>query len=380
MPFPATSGAQKRTLRLLEAMQSAGVTPHLLTFDGDPEGASPALRERGWAVEALSPPTPTIAQRAHQHLARRPGPYLPAARERLEALRPSSPAFVQVEHAIAAGYRPHHPSPRSVLSLHNVDSDLLRSTARGRRPLTPAWARDWNLVQAMRTVERREARLADAVLCVSDADAEHFERLGGAVLVVPNGVDDEILAIPPELPDGEAVLFFGQLDYEPNRHGLSRLLREVWPRVHASRPAARLRVVGPGMPPELLRLASQTAGVGVIGVVPDVAVELAAARAVVVPIWQGGGTRRKALEALAAARPVVGTSFGMSGVGFTDRFHGLLADGPSGLAAALERVLEDARLSRELAAEGRRLAAEYRWSRVTAPARDLYARLDAEAG
>jgi glycosyltransferase involved in cell wall biosynthesis len=313
--------------------------------------------------------------RVRQQLARRPSPYVLAACARLEALRARPPAFVQVEHAMAAYYRPHHPSPRSVLSLHNVDSELLRSTARGRRPLTPAWAREWNLVQAMRTVERREARLADAVLCVSDADASHFERLGAVVLVVPNGVDDDFLAVPAELPAGEEVLFFGQLDYEPNRHGLGRLLREIWPRVRAARPAARLRAIGPGMPPELHQLALRTPGVTVVGVVPDVAVELAGARAVIVPIWQGGGTRLKALEALAAARPVVGTSFGMSGVGFRDRVHGLLADDPGALAAALERVLADGALSLELATAGRRLAAEYRWTRVTAPARELYARL-----
>ena len=249
MPWPVTSGAQKRTLRLLEAMQSAGVMPHLLTFDGDPDGGAAALEERGWAVDALSPRRPTLEQRVRQQVARRPSPVVPAVRARLEALRPSPPAFVQVEHAMAAYYRSSHPSPRSVLSLHNVDSELLRSTARERRPLTREWLRDWNLVQAMRTVERREAPLADAVLCVSDGDAEHLERLGATVLVVPNGVDDDFLAVPEALPPGEQVLFFGQLDYEPNRHGLGRLLRDLWPRLHAARPAARLRAVGPGMPP-----------------------------------------------------------------------------------------------------------------------------------
>jgi glycosyltransferase involved in cell wall biosynthesis len=375
MPWPVTSGAQKRTLRLLEAMQSAGVAPHLLTFDGDPDGAAAELEHRGWQVDVLPPPQPTFEQRLRQHLARLPSPYVPGVRARLKALRRSPPAFVQVEHAMTSYYWSDHPSPRSVLSLHNVDSELLRSTAAGRRPLSWEWVRDWNMVQAMRAVERRAASLADAVLCVSDSDAAHFERLGAEVLVVPNGVDDDLLAIPPELPPGECVLFFGQLDYAPNRHGLRCLLEDVWPRLRALRPAARLRTVGPGMPPELERLAVETAGVEVVGVVPDLAVELAGARAVIVPIWQGGGTRLKALEALAAARPVVGTGFGMSGIGFRDGVHGLLANDAAGLGSALARVLEDDALSLQMATEGRRLAEGYRWTTVTAPARELYARL-----
>ena len=44
-------------------------------------------------------------------------------------------------------------------------------------------------------------------------------------------------------------------------------------------------------------------GVEVLGLVADLPGALAAARAVVVPIWEGGGTRLKVLEALAAGGP-----------------------------------------------------------------------------
>ena len=76
-------------------------------------------------------------------------------------------------------------------------------------------------------------------------------------------------------------------------------------------------------------------GVEVLGLVADLPGALAAARAVVVPIWEGGGTRLKVLEALAAGRAVVATSLGASGVGFRDGRHGLLGEHPAELAAAL---------------------------------------------
>ena len=69
-------------------------------------------------------------------------------------------------------------------------------------------------------------------------------------------------------------------------------------------------------------------GVDVLGLVADLPATLAAARVVVVPIWEGGGTRLKVLEALAAGRAVVSTALGASGIGFQDGRHGLLAETP----------------------------------------------------
>jgi glycosyltransferase involved in cell wall biosynthesis len=92
-----------------------------------------------------------------------------------------------------------------------------------------------------------------------------------------------------------------------------------------------------------------------------------------VPLWQGGGTRLKVLEALARSRPVVATPLGATGIGFRDGEHGLLAPDPAGLADAALAVLGDPALAARLAADGRRLAERFRWSAVTEPARALFA-------
>jgi glycosyltransferase involved in cell wall biosynthesis len=93
---------------------------------------------------------------------------------------------------------------------------------------------------------------------------------------------------------------------------------------------------------------------------------------VVVPLWQGGGTRLKALESLAAARPVVGTPLGVEGIAFEQGVHGLVGDAPAELARGCVELLGDPERSRALSTAGRRLAEGYRWERVTAPAEELY--------
>lgn len=373
LPWPPTGGAEKRTLRLLEAMDRAGATPHVLTADASVE-AGAALRGRGWTVELAAAPPPSLSDRVRQHAGRRPSPYLPDVARRLRASATAPPAFVQIEHVMAGYYFDAHPSAPVVLSTHNVDSEMLETIARDRRPLSTAWARDWNRSLATASTERRTARRADAVLCVSEHDAEHFARLGARTVLVPNGVDDEVFAVGEPPPGREDVLFFGRLDYPPNDHGLRRFLDEVWPLVAAERPAARLRVVGAGLGGTASAAVSRSPRAEAVGMVPDILEELAGCSVVVVPIWQGGGTRLKVLEALGAGRPIVGTALGVSGIGVKAGVHAYVAEGPRDFAAATTRLLEDAPAARRLAANGRALAEGYRWSVTTAPASELYAR------
>jgi glycosyltransferase involved in cell wall biosynthesis len=78
------------------------------------------------------------------------------------------------------------------------------------------------------------------------------------------------------------------------------------------------------------------------------------------------------LESMAAARPIAGTPLGVSGVGFEHGRHGLVADSPADLAAALVALLSDRDRAARLAAEARGLAERYRWEAVTEPAERLY--------
>jgi polysaccharide biosynthesis protein PslH len=213
------------------------------------------------------------------------------------------------------------------------------------------------------------------VLCVSAEDLDRFGPITRRGLLVPNGVDEGLFDIDASLPDDELVLFVGKYDYEPNRLGASRFLRDGWPLVAGRRPAARLRLVGAAMPAELERLVREAERVEAVGEVGDMFAELSSAAVSVVPIWHGGGTRLKVLEALAAARPVVGTPLGVSGIGFVGGRDGLVGESPLELGEAVSALLSDRDLASRLAGAGRRLAQPYRWSLATAPAERLYREL-----
>jgi glycosyltransferase involved in cell wall biosynthesis len=96
------------------------------------------------------------------------------------------------------------------------------------------------------------------------------------------------------------------------------------------------------------------------------------ARVALVPLRIGSGSRLKALEAMAAGRPVVGTTIGLGGLAYQAGTHALVADDPAGLAEATVRLLRDDALAERLAAAARTLVEDrYRWDRIGEDFADL---------
>jgi glycosyltransferase involved in cell wall biosynthesis len=374
IPWPPVDGGRKRSMRLLEAAERVDLIPHLLTADHANREGPEVLRGRGWTVEVLPEPPSDPRARLRQQLRRLPSPYQPAVAARLRELVAAAPTMVLVEHTQSAYYEDALTGVPWILSVHNVDSQMMRTVAESRRPFTADWLRAWNRWHTLRSVERRAGAAAGAVLCVSENDRRTFAALNRRVVLSPNGIDDAFFGAARE-PDAAApprVLFFGQLDYEPNALGIDRFLREGWPALRRLRPDARLRLVGAGASAELLALAERTPGVEPVGFVDSLLGEMAASDVLVVPIWAGGGTRLKVLEAMAAAVPIVGTGLGVEGIGFEDDVHGLIRDTPDALAAGVAELLGDPARAARLAASGKVLAEDFRWSRVVRPAEALF--------
>jgi glycosyltransferase involved in cell wall biosynthesis len=74
----------------------------------------------------------------------------------------------------------------------------------------------------------------------------------------------------------------------------------------------------------------------------------------------------KALEALAAGRPVVGTTIGLEGLDLRPGVEALVADSPPAFAAALLEVLGDDDRAAALAAAGRNAAERFAWPAIGA--------------
>jgi polysaccharide biosynthesis protein PslH len=109
-----------------------------------------------------------------------------------------------------------------------------------------------------------------------------------------------------------------------------------------------------------------------LGFVADLPELLLRCRLVLVPLWHGGGTRLKVLEALASARPIVATPLGVEQIGVVHERHAVLAQSPAALADEAVKLMADPERSMALSREGRKLAEAFRWDRALAGAEELY--------
>lgn len=109
----------------------------------------------------------------------------------------------------------------------------------------------------------------------------------------------------------KTILYVGTSGYAPNYDGVVRFLEKCWPAIAAVHPDARFRIVGSDW--DRLGALAETPGVELAGFCKDLAPEYEKAAFCVAPVYYGGGTKIKVIEALAFHRAVVATAHAAHG-------------------------------------------------------------------
>ncbi len=340
-PHPRDNGARIRTYNLLSGLASSFDTV-FVTFEHDPQ--SPDGASAGNQLERLLPDVAVVtvpgagprkrasqaASLLHQEswsLGRyRTAAFTAALGDAVASHRPSIIHFDDPGVALV----PPFPDVLNVYCAHNVERTILRLEAQVGSPMR----RVFNHLEAVKVTreERRIWRRMDLCLAVSAVDGSAMTA-GGArrVELCPNGVDPvERLPLRPLRRDEPLrLLFVGAGNYAPYERGLAWMVREVLPGIQ-SQIRVEFDVVGA---PPARPVASE--GVRYVGRVPSVKPYYDAAHVVVVPVFEGSGTRLKIIEAAAFGRPVVSTRLGAEGLPLEVDAHYLAADDAEGFAAAV---------------------------------------------
>ena len=187
---------------------------------------------------------------------------------------------------------------------------------------------------------------------VNPLDMTRFPVRSGSLL--PN-VAGAPLSVSPHTGSHPArVLMVGKFGYEPNAEAADFFIRDVLPSLRAAAPGTRFRMVGQCPAPAAARWCAVD-GVEVAGFVDDLAAEYAQASVVVAPVFSGGGTQIKVLEALAHGCGTVVSGFAAAGFApnLRDDEHMLIARDPDAWVARCLQLIHSPAQADRLGRAGR---------------------------
>lgn len=373
-PLPADTGARMRNAALVRALGEVHEVDVLGFGRPSPQSALPGAR----LVRFHNPPRERGRATRLRHAAVERWPDM--------AMRLWSPDFarlidhhaydvVQAEGIEMARYLAAAPRDKRVYDAHNAEFLFQRRFAE----LAPSLAGSiysrlqWHRLEAF---ERAIVRASRFSLAVSMHDANQLRALAGPlanVHVVPNAID--VAAYPFSEPRCTTsagrlleVAFVGKLDFRPNAEAVRWFIECVLPSIDA-----RLFAVGAAPPSWLVRAGQQTDRIAVTGYVADERPYLRRCDALVLPMRYGGGSRLKALVALASGLPIVSTALGMEGIDAEPDVHFLQAHSTAEWVAALRRLSDEPELRTRLACAGRRLVQDhYDWTAIRPRVREVY--------
>jgi len=238
--------------------------------------------------------------------------------------------------------------PRSILDIDDIPSGYYR-TLLARADNRKDKLRWWRQVKIWQRRERRLLERFDTLSVCSEPDQQALaQTLGDSrrIHILPNA-----FPMPAQLPTRQPATparigFIGDLRFPPNAEGMRWFIDQVWPLILKLAPQTRLRVAGrEGEKQPWL----QVPNVDCLGWVKDIEPEMATWSLTIVPIFTGGGTRIKTLEAFSRQCPVVSTTLGVFGYDVVDGQDVQLADQPEAFAAKCLEVLAHPRLGESLA-------------------------------
>ena len=390
LPWPTTSGGKARQFQLLRALAARGHQITLLVqsktaIDTEGEQVLSTVVEHLYVLPrrplknaktlalALGGPLPLLAS---------VNGYAPMLEATFTALLEQRWDVIQLEHSyscqpyLSALLQRNIPF---VLTEHNIESTLSAATYNK----LPIWVRPlaWFDQARYRHWERRVMRAAGHVVAVTHADAELMAQITTApVSVVVNGVDIPYFA--EVCPDAEAkrILYIGNYEYAPNVDAVEWALREIMPAVWASCPEARICICGFRMPERWPRMFVDKR-IEWRGFVRDLTEVQRQASVFLAPLRDGGGSKLKVLEALAASLPLVSTAEGISGLAVMHGRDALIGDDATTLARQLVTLLNAPEMARRMGLAGREcIAAHHAWSVVAEQLEQVYDSLPTLAG
>ncbi|WP_296181718.1 glycosyltransferase family 4 protein [Pseudomonas sp. UBA1879] len=385
LPWPTTSGGKTREYHLLRNLAARGHRITLLVQSKtELDDATRAALEPWLERLIVVPRRPLRSVRTLLAVAFARPPMLasangfsPQLQQAFETLLQEPWDVIQIQHSYA--FQPFEaPLKQSgkpfILVEHNIESGLGAASYLD----FPAWAKPFVRFDQWRyrQWEKRVFPLTRELIAVTEADAKGLSRMTSrATHLVVNGVDCDYYA--KVCPDrySRRLLFIGNYEYGPNVDAVQWALDHIMPKVWNIDPLVRLTIGGYALPPDWPQRWADPR-IDWLGYVPDLRTVQREAAIFFAPLREGGGSKLKVLEAMAAGLTVVTTAQGCSGLTAIEGTHYLRGDDANALALSLAEAIEQPNRLADIGEAGRTYVRQYHdWSVSAAQLEGIYSRV-----
>jgi len=239
----------------------------------------------------------------------------------------------------------------AVLRAHNVEHQIWQHLAEETPQLTKRMYLKW-LASKLAEYEVNVLQDFDAIAAISAEDIARFKSLGCSLPMhlLPFGLDDNEWPKPNDRSVNH-VFHLGAMDWRPNQQGVRWFTNRVWPLVRQRIPQAELRLAGRHFPSNWS--VQESMGIEILGEVKNAWELMTGSGIMIIPLLSGSGMRIKAIEAMAAGRPIVSTPIGIEGLAGEDGNHFHVASTPEAFAKHIIQLLENPDEAQAMGSRGR---------------------------
>jgi glycosyltransferase involved in cell wall biosynthesis len=219
---------------------------------------------------------------------------------------------------------------------HTIYQDYIKKFTFSR--YIPVFSYDVNKLKRWETIIWNTA---DAVITVSDQDKEYIKHhTKRPVTIVPNGIDDEwfIFKEKKRILENFTSVFIGDFRWIQNRDAVKVLLSTIWPEIVKTHAKAQLLIVGRDLPDSYRTMFDSS--VTYKQYVEDIRSVFSTSDILLAPIFVGGGTKYKVLEAMASGVPVLTTTKGSEGLNAGHGKELMISDNVSAWSDIIRKLIE----------------------------------------
>jgi polysaccharide biosynthesis protein PslH len=258
--------------------------------------------------------------------------YAAAVKSAITKFRPD---VVHFDTISLAPYLTETRGTAAVLNHHNIESEmLLRRAEIEAHPIKKAYF--WQEGRRLARYEKHVAHEFKCHLVCAELDGERLQANVGPVptAVIENGVDLDFFQ-PDRDGNGlnpNTIVFVGGLSWYPNASAMSFFIEKVWPVITATEPSTTLRIIGREPPQNLCRAAEKDRRIILMGFVEDIRPYVHQSMVYACPIFDGGGTKLKMLDAMAMGKAIVAHPIAAEGLALEHGREVLLSRDPIEMA------------------------------------------------